>query len=194
MDHQLVGYLNVNPVPENMAVSVILSIPVLMGIFSIIYILIYALTLYEKISKSCYRKMFVISTTYMVTVSIKNFLKIVFGRTWPNETPHFFPDDNIIGGLNNNEQDIIAGFHPFTGLREFAAFPSGSTAITVCFVVMLAVLFPKTRIPAFLMGISVSISLVLTNIHYLSDVVAGVFVGVCSAFLALKVTGEKRAG
>ncbi|MDV6328533.1 phosphatase PAP2 family protein [Idiomarina sp. Sol25] len=190
IDHQVVTYLNEHPFKESIGVSIILSIPVLMGLFSILYILAYVLTLYKKVGTSLYKDMFIITVTYMVTVSIKNFLKIAFGRTWPNQTPSFFPDDNIASGLKDRGQLITEGFHPFTGLREFASFPSGSTSIAVCFLIMLAVLFPKTRIPAFVIGLSVSVLLVLTNIHYVSDVIAGLFIGTSAALLSLKVTGR----
>ena len=193
VDHQLVAYLNEHPFEKTKLVSVVLSIPVLMGLFSVFYILAYALALHKKKESRWCQDMFIVTVTYMVTVSIKNFLKIAFGRTWPNQTPSFFPDDNIARGLKDGAQVVTEGFHPFTGLREFASFPSGSTSITLCFVVMVAVLFPKTRIPALLLGLSVPVLLVLTNIHYVSDVIAGLFIGCSAALLALKITGRDKA-
>lgn len=192
IDEKVVELLNNNNDGISLFSSIIISTPVILGFFSVLYALFYSLQ-YQTFSRCTVKnELFFISITCLVIVTIKNFLKIAFGRTWPNNKPSFFPDDNIAKGLPQIEDSIVEGFYPFSGLREFASFPSGSVAVTICVLFLLGYSFPRMRSPALLLSALVSIQMIATNIHFVSDVIAGIFLGYVVAQFSLRVHGFSR--
>ncbi|HEY4863229.1 MAG TPA: phosphatase PAP2 family protein [Xanthobacteraceae bacterium] len=121
-----------------------------------------------------------------VTVALKNFFKLAFGRTWPetwiNDNPSFI-------------RDGVYGFNPFHGGKGFAAFPSGHMA-AICFAMtVLWICYPRLR-AAYAVAIAiVAIGLMGANYHFLSDVIAGGFLGVsigCFAIALWEAGGYPR--
>jgi membrane-associated phospholipid phosphatase len=111
-----------------------------------------------------------------VTIALKNFFKFAFGRTWPetwiNDNPSFIRD-----GVN--------GFNPFHGGKGFAAFPSGHMAV-ICFAAtVLWFCYPRLRAVYALLIVVVAIGLMGANYHFLSDIIAGGFLGVSIGCLAI---------
>jgi membrane-associated phospholipid phosphatase len=111
-----------------------------------------------------------------VTVALKNFFKLAFGRTWPetwiNDNPSFI-------------RDGVYGFNPFHGGKGFAAFPSGHMA-TICFAMtVLWICYPRLRAAYALLIAVVAVGLMGANYHFLSDIFAGSFIGVSIGCLAV---------
>jgi membrane-associated phospholipid phosphatase len=111
-----------------------------------------------------------------VTVALKNFFKLSFGRAWPetwiNDNPSFI-------------RDGVYGFNPFHGGKGFAAFPSGHMA-TICFAMtVLWICYPRLRAAYALLIASVAVGLMGANYHFLSDIFAGSFLGVSIGCLAV---------
>ena len=106
--------------------------------------------------------------SFLITDAIKNQLKLLFGRTWPDSWgPH------IISLVHDN----VYGFHFFQSGGSFKSFPSGHAAGVAAVISVLWVVFPKLR-PLYAICIGAAdIELVLLNLHFISDVVAGTFVG-----------------
>jgi membrane-associated phospholipid phosphatase len=107
---------------------------------------------------------------------IKNVLKYVFGRTWPETW------------LNNHAsliRDGVYGFHPFHGGRAYESFPSGHTAVTFAVVSVLWICYPRFRPLFTVIGLGVAVGLVGANFHFLSDVIAGAFVGLSTGWIVL---------
>ena len=100
---------------------------------------------------------------------IKDQLKFIFGRTWPETW------------VNNNPSlihDGVFGFNFFTGGRAYSAFPSGHTT-TVCTVAaVLWIALPRYRPLWAAIAVLVAIGLIGANYHFVSDVIAGAFVGI----------------
>jgi membrane-associated phospholipid phosphatase len=111
-----------------------------------------------------------------VTVALKNFLKLAFGRTWPETW------------INNNPsfiRDGVYGFNPFHGGKGFAAFPSGHMAV-ICFAMtVLWICYPRLRAAYALLIAIVAVGLMGADYHFLSDVIAGGFLGVSIACLVV---------
>lgn len=111
-----------------------------------------------------------------VTVALKNFFKFAFGRTWPetwiNDNPSFI-------------RDGVYGFNPFHGGKGFAAFPSGHMAVTCFAMTVLWICYPRLRAAYAVVIAVVAIGLMGANYHFLSDVVAGGFLGVSTGCLAV---------
>jgi membrane-associated phospholipid phosphatase len=107
--------------------------------------------------------------------TIKNLLKYAFGRTWPETW------------VRNNPSFIengAYGFHPFRGGAGYASFPSGHTTVICALVSVLWILYPQWRALYALVVAAVAVGLIGANYHFLSDVIAGGFVGVSSGWMA----------
>ena len=117
---------------------------------------------------------FLCSVSLIVAEATKTQLKFVFGRTWPDTW------------INNNPSfihDRVYGFNFFHGGPEYASFPSGHMAITCAVISVLWVYFPSMRTFCALAGLVVAVGLVGANFHFVSDVLAGAFVGISSGWM-----------
>jgi membrane-associated phospholipid phosphatase len=108
--------------------------------------------------------------------AIKNQLKFVFGRTWPDSW-----DPQIISLIRDN----VYGFNFFHYGRSFESFPSGHAAVAASVMSVLWMLFPRLR-AVWAVGIGAAdLGLVLLNLHFVSDVVAGTFIGVSTGLFTV---------
>jgi membrane-associated phospholipid phosphatase len=113
--------------------------------------------------------MCVIST--VSTVLIKDQLKFMFGRTWPE----MFVRNGAYG------------FHYFHYGRSLESFPSGHAAVAATILFIPWFLFPKLRMMAATCIVAVDVGLVMLNLHFLSDVIAGTFVGFSIALFTISL-------
>jgi membrane-associated phospholipid phosphatase len=111
-----------------------------------------------------------------VASQIKDQLKYMFGRTWPETW------------INNNPsliRDGVSGFNFFHGGPGYAAFPSGHTTVTCAAAAVLWISYPRYR-PLFAAMVgAVGVGLIGANYHFLSDVIAGAFIGSSSGWIAV---------
>jgi len=105
----------------------------------------------------------------VVTEVIKNQLKFVFGRTWP---------DSWAPGILSLIHDNQFGFHFFHPGVSFGSFPSGHAAAVAAVMSALWILFPKLRAGCGICVAAADVGLVFLNLHFISDVVVGTFLGV----------------
>lgn len=123
-----------------------------------------------------YAVLLVCSISFIVSAAAKNQLKFVFGRTWPETW------------INNNPsliRDGVYGFNPFHGGQAFASFPSGHMTEICVLMSILWLCYPKFRAPYFICVVAVAVGLVGANYHFLSDVIAGGFLGVSIGWVAV---------
>jgi membrane-associated phospholipid phosphatase len=104
----------------------------------------------------------------LATVIIKDQLKFAFGRAWP---------DMWAPGAVSLLDDNVHGFHFFQSGKSFGSFPSGHAAVAAAVLSVLWILLPRLRIACTIGIIAIGIGLVALNLHFLSDVVAGIFLG-----------------
>jgi membrane-associated phospholipid phosphatase len=111
-----------------------------------------------------------------VAVVIKDQLKFAFGRTWPEtwmrNNPSFIRDE-------------VFGFFPFHGGPGYQSFPSGHTTAICTVMTVLWLCYPRFRPLYALTMAAVAIGLVGANFHFLSDVVAGGFLGISVGWLGV---------
>jgi membrane-associated phospholipid phosphatase len=112
--------------------------------------------------------LFCAAVNLMVTLGLKNGLKVAFGRYWPETWTHDNP--SLIG-------DGAYGFHPFHTGPAYESFPSGHTARIVAVFAVVWVAYPRWRWLCVLACGSVAVGLVGMDYHFVGDVVAGAFLG-----------------
>jgi len=111
-----------------------------------------------------------------VSEAIKVQLKYAFGRTWPEtwvrDNPSFI-------------RDGVYGFYPFHGGPGFAAFPSGHMSAICALLSVFWVCYPRLRVLYALVMAVVGIGLIGADFHFLSDVIAGAFLGIWTGWLTV---------
>jgi len=80
-----------------------------------------------------------------------------------------------------NEQ--LYGFDFFHWQYAWTSFPSGHSATAFSVAILLAILYPRWRFAALFGGILVAFSRIVLAHHYISDVIAGSFLGIVSSVL-----------
>lgn len=104
-------------------------------------------------------------------------LKVIFGRARPRLL---------------FEQSFY-GFNFFSGLDWVKqSFPSGHSQTIWVVTTVLTILWPQYRLVFLLLGGLVSTSLVVTTVHYLSDVVMGTFLGIACTVLLRDIFYQRK--
>jgi membrane-associated phospholipid phosphatase len=111
-----------------------------------------------------------------VAVVIKDQLKFAFGRTWPETWDHNNP--SFI-------RDHVFGFFPFHEGPGYSSFPSGHTTAICTVMTVLWLCYPRFRPVYALCAAAVAVGLVGANFHFLSDVIAGGFLGLSVGWLTV---------
>lgn len=114
----------------------------------------------------------------IVFEALKDQLKVFFGRTWPEtwvqNNPSFIKDGAY-------------GFHFMHGGSAFRSFPSGHMGAVCVVLTVLWACYPKYRWLYLIAGLAAGTGLVAGNYHFLSDVLAGAFVGISTGWVALEI-------
>lgn len=76
----------------------------------------------------------------------------------------------------------LYGFEPLRIGYEYNSFPSGHAATVFALAAALSFFFPGWRLPLFGFAAVIGLSRIIVGAHYLSDVMAGAYVGVMSVF------------
>jgi membrane-associated phospholipid phosphatase len=110
-------------------------------------------------------------------------LSFVFGRTWPETW------------IDNNPsliQDGAYGFHPFHGGFAYGSFPSGHTTRTLAVAAVVWIAYPAWRWVCVLASAAVVTGLLGMDYHFVSDVIAGGFLGSTVGTYAAYLSGLKE--
>jgi membrane-associated phospholipid phosphatase len=118
----------------------------------------------------------VCGVSLVVAIAIKDQLKFAFGRTWPETWIN-----NNLSLIRNN----VYGFNPFHGGVGYSSFPSGHTTATCAVMSVLWICYPKFRAIYVLLIAAVGIGLIGADFHFLSDVVAGGFLGLSTGWITV---------
>lgn len=79
-------------------------------------------------------------------------------------------------------QPRVAGLHWFQSWTIPHGFPSGHMTVITAFAVMLYYFYPRFRALYLFALTGLGIALVITNYHFISDVIAGAYVGLFTAY------------
>lgn len=118
------------------------------------------------------------SISVLVTELTKNQLKFVFGRTWP---------ETFVQNNPSFIRDGVYGFNFFHGGPGYASFPSGHTAATCALASVLWILVPQGRPLYAMVVMAVVVGLVGADYHFLSDIIAGGFVGISIGWMTVVI-------
>ena len=121
----------------------------------------------------------------LATIIIKDQLKFVFGRTWP---------DTWGPGIVSFVRDGVYGFHFFQFGKSFKSFPSGHAAVAAAVLSVAGMLFPSLRAACAIGVLLADAGLVALNLHFLGDVVAGSFVGFSAALFTVALWPASELG
>ena len=99
---------------------------------------------------------------------IRQTLAYAFGRYWPETWIHDNP--SLI-------RDGAYGFHPFHSGSAFDSFPSGHATRTLALAAVVWIACPRWRWACVLACMAEAVALIGMNYHFVSDVIAGGFVG-----------------
>jgi membrane-associated phospholipid phosphatase len=105
---------------------------------------------------------FLCSASAMWGIAAEISLKRVFGRGWPD--PTFV-------------QRHLYGFHFLHGTLYWDSFPSGTATVSAAILSVLWILRRRWRIPGLIVVVLLLAVVVVANYHWLSDVIAGAFLG-----------------
>lgn len=121
---------------------------------------------------------FVCSISVIFAETTKDQLKFLFGRTWPEtwteNNPSFI-------------RDGVYGFNFLHGGGAYQSFPSGHMAAACAVLSVLWIWYPRLRWFWMIAGLAVGAGLVGANYHFLSDVIAGAFLGASTAWLVRSI-------
>jgi membrane-associated phospholipid phosphatase len=120
--------------------------------------------------------MLLCAVTLAAALAVKDQLKIVFSRPWPESWMRY---------NNSFIRDGLYGFFPFHGGGAYASFPSGHTTAICTVMTVLWLCYPRYRAFYALCMAAVAIGLVGANFHFLSDVIAGGFLGISAGWLGV---------
>jgi membrane-associated phospholipid phosphatase len=115
------------------------------------------------------RTLFAAAVNLLITLVLKDHLKFVFGRYWPDTWLHP-PNPSLL-------RDGAYGFHLFHSGMAYASFPSGHTARIFSFLTVVWVAYPRWRWLCLVWYATVIIGLVGMNYHFVGDVIGGAGLG-----------------
>ena len=131
--------------------------------------------------RKIYEVILVCGVSVVMAETIKNGLKWVFGRPWPetwkNDNPSFIAHHAY-------------GFHWFEGGDVYSSFPSGHTTATLAVVSVLWICYPRLR-PLYAFAVlAVAVGLIGSNFHFLGDVIAGGFLGTTIGWMTVELFAD----
>ncbi len=124
---------------------------------------------------------FICSMSIILTGAIKDLLKYVFGRTWP---------ETWIAGNPSLMGNGAYGFHFMQNGSAYQSFPSGHMAVTCAMITVLWIWYARFRMIYLIAALAAGSGLVLLNYHFVSDVIAGAFVGVSAGWMMTAIARE----
>ena len=136
--------------------------------FSMILLNTVFVIIYYIINPKKYKELYKFISIQIICTIILRFLKFLFGRARPY----------LLTSL-----DFQQTFTFFNWDYNFSSFPSGHTFSTWVLIICLTYLFKDSikKYQIYLLytyGVAIGISRILLNVHYLSDVLSGAFLGI----------------
>jgi membrane-associated phospholipid phosphatase len=91
-------------------------------------------------------------------------------------------------------QNQVYGFRLLHGGPHWESFPSGTAAVSAAIASVLWIVMPRLRAIGAVMVVLLCIAVVITNYHWLADVIAGVFLGTSIGWMTVRLQHPPRPG
>ena len=139
---------------------------------TLLFMLLYAYFHFVNIEHRWVEISGVLSLGIVIAFFIKAQLQYLFGRIGPR----YISSNQLLF----ERKSSLYGFHPFMS----GSFPSGHMVIFTCLLLLFSYYYPKSRCWCYLLLAVLAFLLIFHNYHFLSDVVAGTYIG---ALIALTI-------
>jgi membrane-associated phospholipid phosphatase len=113
----------------------------------------------------------------MWAVAAEIILKRIFGRGWPDPT---------------YTQEHLYGFHWLHGTPHWDSLPSGTAAISLAILMVLWSESPRWRVVGSIIVALLDVAVVLNNYHWVSDVLAGAFLGFSIGWMTVRLQAAQH--
>lgn len=133
------------------------------------------------------RPAWLLAITLLGAFLAKTALKYAFGRTWPESWgPKSWGPESWAHNNPSFLQNGVYGFFPFHGGAGWSAFPSGHMTLTAAAALVVARLWPAWTPLALAACLGMALLLIGLDFHFVSDVLAGAWLGAACAGLTLR--------
>jgi membrane-associated phospholipid phosphatase len=140
----------------------------------LIFLTVAAKMLLNQAVSKVHGYLFLCGLSLVVAETIKEQLKYIFGRTWPETW------------TNNNPSlihDNVYGFNFFHSGQAYSSFPSGHTNAICAVMAVLWFAYPRYRALYIVPVAAVIIGLIGADFHFVSDIIAGGFIGTSTGWI-----------
>ena len=148
------------------------------GLIVLIYLYYVAKFSYHKVNYFD-RTILAMANSIVIVSFFKTGLKFVFGRYWPKTWVN-----NNISLISNHAY----GFHFFHSGKAYQSFPSGHAAVVTAAMLTIWFAYPRLRWLCVSIIALVVIGLIGLDYHFISDVIAGGFLGAIVAYYVTKIS------
>lgn len=173
-----------------------LDIPIVVAPLMFLYVIVYLASAGRSGSLRS-RQWYVISLTMLVALQVRTLLKIFFGRTWPRSVQDVVVGSEPVRSIAESTGYLNDGVHMFNffggAAKPYAAFPSGSTTALIAVLIPVGFIYRRASFALATLGVISLASYVITNTHYLGDIIFGLFVGACCGICAVAHLRELQA-
>lgn len=179
VDRPLCEWVFQHGVLQNRLTRTVAELPALLQFAAFLFLLYLLIDYFSgKMPRPWQRWPLVASVAIVVSVFIKNELKFVFARYWPL-TWHAHNPSWI--------HDHAYGFQWFKSGVAYQSFPSGHAVVLTLVLMLLYLQRPRLRWHALIIYFLSILSLLAMNYHFLSDVIAGSYLGALVALAAYRM-------
>jgi undecaprenyl-diphosphatase len=85
--------------------------------------------------------------------------------------------------------EVLSGVHQRISPSDRFSFPSGHTAAAFVIATLIAHFFPILTVPVSIWAMLVGVSRIYLGVHYPTDIIAGLVIGILCAFAGIMILG-----